>query len=310
MTRLAKANRRPLPSPPSRTFPTLHLQPVRVPGTGGPIAEMSVSGIRVQHIAIAPRSEWEFAWKGQSHYLSYLDVQLSDGETFDGSTRRRLGRDLRGKLSFIPSGQEVWGWSAARDRNNTFTVVYFDPDTVSGELAQRLARITKSHLQFEDRSLRETMRKLHDALATPGDSDALYLESLCLLSAIEMGRYADGAAGAEQDDTLDRTRASRTQELIEANLGREISLGELARAAGLSRFHFLRSFKRSTGETPYQYVLRRRIETAQTMLREQAMSVEAVAAAVGFSSSTRFIRAFRLKTGVTPGTYRSAAAQK
>jgi AraC family transcriptional regulator len=272
---------------------------------------MTFSGIRVQHVAIAPRAEWEFAWKGCSHYLSYLDVQLDDGETFDGKSRRRLAKDLRGKLSFVPSGEQVWGWSVARDRPNTFTAVYFDPDNLREDLTRRFERVAQSHLHFEDPPLRETMRKLHGALARGGESDALYLESLCVLSAMEMGRYAEGrpAAGSAQSDTAESTRVSRTQELIEASLSREISLGELAIAAGLSRFHFLRSFKRSTGETPYQYVLRRRIETAQTMLRERALSVEAIATAVGFSSSTRFIRAFRLKTGVTPGTYR-AAAQK
>jgi AraC family transcriptional regulator len=287
------------------------MQPVRAASMGGPTAEMTFSGIRVQHVAIAPGAEWEFAWKGSVHYLSYLDVQLDDGETFDGSSRRRLARDLRGKLSFVPCGEQVWGWSVARDRDNTFTAVYFDPDTLGESLTRRFERVPRSHLHFEDPSLRETMRKLHVALATAGESDALYLESLCVLSAMEVSRYADrqAAANTGQNDALDRTRAARTQELVEANLSREISLGELARAAGLSRFHFLRSFKRSTGETPYQYVLRRRIETAQTMLREQSPSVEAIAAAVGFSSSTRFIRAFRLKTGITPGAYRAAAAR-
>ena len=276
---------------------------------GGAVAEMSFGGMRVQHVALIPGGQYEFAWKGSTHYLSYLDIQLDDGETFVGGARRRLPRDLRGKLSFVPAGEQTWGWSVYRDRSNTFTAVYFDPDAVDEELSRRFSRVTRSHLHFEDPALRETMRKLHDRLAVAGESDALYLETLCVLSAMEISRYADRKAvtAPSQDDALDRARASRTQELIEANLAHSISLGELADAAGLSRFHFLRSFKRSTGETPYQYVLRRRIETAQTLLREQEMTVEAVATAVGFSSSTRFIRAFRLKTGVTPGAYRTTS---
>ena len=301
-----------MPPAPVRTLPTVRLQPVQAAGAGGSVAEMIFGGIRVQHVALIPGAQYEFAWKGTSHYLSYLDIQLDDGETFDGSARRRLPRDLRGKLSFVPSGEQTWGWSVARDRYNTFTAVYFDPQAIGEEVAQRFERVTRSHLHFEDPALRETMRKLHGALAVPGESDKLYLESLCVLSAMEISRYVDRRAAASegQDEALDRTRASRTQDLIEANLARNISLGELAEAAGLSRFHFLRSFKRSTGETPYQYVLRRRIETAQTLLREQVMTVEAVAAAVGFSNATRFIRAFRLKTGVTPGAYRAADPQR
>lgn len=310
MTRPAKANRRIAPRAPAQTLPTLRLQPVQAASVGGPLAELSFNGMRVQHVGLLPGAQYEFAWKGTAHYLSYLDIQLADGETFDGSARRRLPRDLRGKLSFVPAGEQTWGWSVARDRYNTFTAVYFDPDEVDDEVAKRLERVTRAHVHFEDAPLRDTMRKLHGALAVAGESDVLYLESLCVLSAIEIGRYVDRRADSTDDDALDRGRASRTQELIEANLSRNISLGEMADDAGLSRFHFLRSFKRSTGETPYQYVLRRRIETAQTLLREQTMTVEAVAAAVGFSSATRFIRAFRLRTGVTPGTYRRAASRR
>ena len=312
MTPPAKASRGYAPPASVPTLPTVRMQPVQAGSAAGSVAEMSFSGIRVQHVALIPGAQYEFAWKGTSHYLSYLDIQLDDGETFDGTARRRLPRDLRGKLSFVPSGEQTSGWSVARDRYNTFTAVYFDPQALGEEIAKRFERVTRSHLHFEDPALRDTMRKLHGALAVPGESDSLYLEALCTLSAMEIGRYLDGkaAAGAGQDEVLDRKRASRTQEFIEANLTRSISLGELADAAGLSRFHFLRSFKRSTGETPYQYVLRRRIETAQALLREQAMTVEAVAGAVGFRNATRFIRAFRLKTGVTPGAYRAADAQR
>ena len=284
---------------------------MRAASVGGPAAELTFRGIRVQHVVLTPGAEYEFAWKGSSHYLSYLDIELADGETFDGRTRRRLARDLRGKLTFIPSGERTWGWSVVRDRNNSFTAVYFDPKEMDEDIASRFERLTRSHVHFEDPALRETMRKLHGALAVPGQNDSLYLEALCVLSAMEISRYADGKAIANaKADPLDRTRASRTQEMIEANLSRSLSLGELADAAGLSRFHFLRSFKRCTGETPYQYLLRRRIETAQTLLREQTMTVEAVASAVGFNSSTRFIRAFRLKTGVTPGSYRGADTRR
>ena len=308
MTRLAKANRRYVPRAPAHTLPSMRLQPLQASGAGGGVAELSFGGMRVQHVALIPGGQYEFAWKGKAHYLSYLDIQLDDGESFVGGARRRLPRDLRGKLSFVPAGEQTWGWSVYRDRCNTFTAVYFDPDAVDEDIARRFERVTRAHLHFEDGPLRETMRKLHAELAAPGESDTLYLESLCVLSAMEISRYADRKADSVDDDALDRRRASRTQELIEANLARNISLTELADAAGLSRFHFLRSFKRCIGETPYQYVLRRRIETAQTLLREQAMTVEAVAGAVGFSSATRFIRAFRLRTGSTPGAYRVAGA--
>ena len=308
MKRPAKVNRRFTPHAPDRILPAISLQGMQPVAVASPVAEAAFRGVRIQQVAFTPGAEYEFAWKGDSHYLSYIDMHLADGETFSGSIERRLPRDLRGKLSFIPAGEPVWGWSVVRPRHNTFTAVYFDPAALDEEVSKRFERATQSHLHFEDPALRETMRKLHGALAEAGEGDAIYLETLCVLCAMEVSRYVEGTESRSiaKTDELDRARTSRTQELIEANLARSISLSELADAAGLSRFQFLRSFKRSTGETPYQYVLRRRIEKAQQLLREQAMSVEAVGAAVGFSSSTRFIRAFRLKTGSTPGSYRAS----
>ncbi|MEJ1962854.1 MAG: AraC family transcriptional regulator [Gammaproteobacteria bacterium] len=312
MTRLAKVSRRFAPSAPARALPALRLQSVQAEKAASAVAEASFKGMRVQQVTFAPGAAYEFAWKGRSHYLSYLDMQLADGETFGGSAPRRLPRDLRGKLSFIPSGEQVWGWSVVRPPYNSFTAVYFEPDALDEELGKRMERATRSHLHFEDPALRETMRKLHATLAAASQGDSLYLEALCVLCAMEMGRYVEGAGIGEsrKAEQRDVARVSRARDLIEANLAGNVTLGQLADAAGLSRFHFLRSFKRGTGETPHQYLLRRRIEKAQLLLREETMTVEAVAAATGFSSSTRFIRAFRLRTGATPGSYREASARK
>ncbi|MEJ0034485.1 MAG: AraC family transcriptional regulator [Gammaproteobacteria bacterium] len=294
------------PRAPARALPVLRLRPAQAAKAPTPIAEATFKGMRVQQVAFTPGAAYEFAWKGNAHYLSYIDMHLADGETFSGSVERRLPRDLRGKLSFIPSGEQVWGWSVVRPRYNSFTALYFDPAALDEEVSRRFEATTRSHLHFEDPALRETMRKLHGALAVADKSDSLYVEALCVLCAMEISRYLNrkDVGDLGKVDELDRARASRTHELIEANLARNISLGEMAGAAGLSRFQFLRSFKRSTGETPYQYVLRCRIEKAQKLLSEQTMTVEAVAEAVGFSSSTRFIRAFRVRTGSTPGSYR------
>jgi AraC family transcriptional regulator len=308
MKRLATVTPRFTPRAPDRILPALKFQAPESAQVANSVAEARFKGMRVQQIAFTPGAAYEFAWKGSEHYLSYIDMHLTDGETFNGTSGRRLPRDLRGKLSFIPAGEPVWGWSVVRARNNSFTAVYFDPDALDEPISKRFERATQSHLHFEDPALRETMRKLHGSLVAAQEGDALYLETLCVLCAMEVSRYVDSQEDRllRKTDDLDRVRASRTQELIEENLARSLSLGEMADAAGLSRFQFLRSFKRSTGETPYQYVLRRRVEKAQQMLSEQAMTVEAVAAAVGFSSSTRFIRAFRLRTGSTPGSYRGS----
>jgi AraC family transcriptional regulator len=139
---------------------------------------------------------------------------------------------------------------------------------------------------------------------TPADS--MYLESLCLLAVLELCviQKERWVAAAQPAGSLTRSNEQKVADYVEANLDRNIGLNDLAQLAGLSRFHFLRAFKKTTAETPYQYLLRRRIERAQALLTEGSLSVTEIASAVGFKDSTQFIRTFRTKVGVTPGKYR------
>jgi AraC family transcriptional regulator len=77
---------------------------------------------------------------------------------------------------------------------------------------------------------------------------------------------------------------------------------ELAACAGLSPYHFARAFKRSTGESPHAFVLRRRIIRARQALAE-GLPLAETAALCGFSSQSHFTERFRAQTGITPGRF-------
>ena len=94
----------------------------------------------------------------------------------------------------------------------------------------------------------------------------------------------------------------RVVEQIRAQVGEDVGLADLARTSGYSRQHFARAFKASTGFSPYQYVLARRIETAQAMLAE-GTPIAAVSAACGFSDQSHFTRLFRQRTRLSPGAW-------
>jgi AraC family transcriptional regulator len=78
----------------------------------------------------------------------------------------------------------------------------------------------------------------------------------------------------------------------------------LAREAGLSASHFIRSFRQSTGKTPYQFLLQRRVERARVLMRDHRVSLTEVALASGFADQHHLARVFRRITRVTPGDYR------
>jgi AraC family transcriptional regulator len=91
---------------------------------------------------------------------------------------------------------------------------------------------------------------------------------------------------------------------VEENLGGNLGLVELAKLAGYSPDHFARQFKRTFRLSPYQYILRRRIERAKSLLRDPRRTIVDVALASGFSSQAHLNVMFKRSTGVTPGTYR------
>jgi AraC-like DNA-binding protein len=95
----------------------------------------------------------------------------------------------------------------------------------------------------------------------------------------------------------------RAKDLIDREYAGQLDVPALARAAHASTAHFSRSFKRAFGETPHQYLLRRRIERAKELLRGAEMSVTEVSLEVGFRSLGSFSATFRELVGTSPSEY-------
>jgi AraC-like DNA-binding protein len=99
----------------------------------------------------------------------------------------------------------------------------------------------------------------------------------------------------------------RAKDRIDRDYAHELDVPTLARTAHASTAHFSRSFKRTFGETPHQYLLRRRIERAKELFRSTDWSVTAVSVAVGFHSLGSFSTAFRDLIGEPPSEYAKRA---
>ena len=103
-------------------------------------------------------------------------------------------------------------------------------------------------------------------------------------------------------------RVTRTVRMIERRPDLGLTLGSLAREAGLSPYHFLRTFERLTGVTPHQYVLRARLREAAMRLAVEPARVLDIALDSGFGDVSNFNHAFRAEFGVSPRVYRLQTA--
>jgi AraC-like DNA-binding protein len=92
---------------------------------------------------------------------------------------------------------------------------------------------------------------------------------------------------------------------MDREYARPLGVAALARAALMSSAHFSRQFRATYGETPYTYLMTRRIERAKAMLRRDQMSVTEVCVAVGCSSLGSFSARFTELVGETPTAYRA-----
>jgi AraC-like DNA-binding protein len=106
----------------------------------------------------------------------------------------------------------------------------------------------------------------------------------------------------------DLARLRRVRDQIEREYSQPLDVEALARGAHMSAGHFSRQFRRAYGESPYSYLMTRRIERAMALLRRGDLSVTEVCFAVGCSSLGTFSTRFTELVGVSPSIYRRQAA--
>jgi AraC family transcriptional regulator len=105
----------------------------------------------------------------------------------------------------------------------------------------------------------------------------------------------------------DRRRAARAARWIEEHAHEPVDLASAARVAGLSPYHFLRTFAAALGVTPHQYLVRARLRRAARLLAGEDLSITEIALEVGFADLSNFVRTFGRAAGVSPRGFRKMA---
>jgi len=241
-------------------------------------------------------------WRAKDCELTHARAHHSIVLTLSGGTRltgnkistvpRYEGADRAGSISFIPGTAERRGWY--RDADMRFVALLVDPRVVGFPVADLRPRINR-----HDRRLEGLLRRLAEKLIAHEDIPTLYIEGLIAEVFAHLTGARQPVARALSSKDLERTL-----DLIEARLGGRLSLAELGAPLGMNGDLFARKFKARLGESPYRYVLRRRVERAQELLAFSASSLADIALALGFSSQSHFTRHFAHATGHAPAAWR------
>lgn len=173
-------------------------------------------------------------------------------------------------------------------------------DGAYGEVELRPSR------KFADPRLSAMVAAVHAEMVAGFSSGRLFLDSVeqAMAVALVNGHAVRHRPVQIYRGGLGSARLRRIKELVHAKMEDDLSLDEMAQSVGLSTAHFARMFRKSTGETPHQFVLRQRLERAQAMLRAPDARVLDVAVACGFKTQQHFAQVFRDVWGVSPTEYR------
>jgi len=162
------------------------------------------------------------------------------------------------------------------------------------------------HRTFADSRLGALVTAVHAEMVAGFPSGRLFLDSIeqAMAVALVNGQAVRHRAVRICRGGLGPARLRRIADLVYARLEDELGLDELAQSVGLSTAHFSRMFRKSTGETPHQFVLRQRLERAKAMLRAPDARILDVAVACGFKTQQHFAQVFRDLCGISPTGYR------
>ena len=215
---------------------------------------------------------------------------------------------MPGNLGLHPRGVESrWRW----DRPGSIVISRI-PTRMLEEASAHLLRhdaeevILRNCFGARDPYVEAILNLLAQELALPAHPiQPLIAEHLsCALAAHLVHRFnANASHLAAAGGSLHPNALSRVLDFIHGSPDAEITLADLAQIAQVSRFHFSRLFKRSTGSSPMAYVERVRMLRARELLSVPNTSIASVAALIGFSDQSHFGRRFKLYFGTTPSNY-------
>ena len=254
----------------------------------------------------------EVHWPPLSQHLLVLMTRPPAKMRFRYAGGKRDLPPPAGSITVMPVGSEAeLCWQGTEDSLH----IYLDPK-LTARVATTSLELDVSHTPIPPLDalilpeLRATMLAVDAELTTGGLGGPLMIESLANILAVRLLRYIFGRRRlvTRTDGVLTRRKLTTIVDYIMANLHRSPTLEQMAALVSISPYHFARQFKAATGLPPHQFLITRRVERAQQILRGRgSLNLAEVAIGVGFSDQSQLCFHFKRIVGVTPGRFRASA---
>jgi AraC family transcriptional regulator len=221
--------------------------------------------------------------------------------------RRVSGYGCPGHLSILPPDAETrWVF----DEPGDVALVFLNRQLFDRAVEEGADR-DPSHVEvvprfvIRDLVLERIAHRLLKEIAEPSASRLLTEELAQELASHLICTHSnlDRLQRSDRTHSMAPSKLKRAQEFIVSNLQIEMSLQDIARAAGMSLFHFAKAYKQTTGRTPHQFLTEQRLLHARSLLHDGSLSIGRIARAVGLSHS-HFTDVFRRQMGMTPSKFR------
>jgi AraC-like DNA-binding protein len=224
----------------------------------------------------------------------------------DQKDRQKLSEFKPGWVVFSPASSSVR--MIKKDHGDYRYIAVFVPPSTLDQLNDE--ELDASPLSLSPQAgpctaeLCRVVLAMKDEMDKPGPVGNLYRTTLAVQLMIRLVRSTCHLTAAPAKGGLPAWRLRRVLEMLEADLTAAQSISQLASVVGLSPAHFCTAFKQSTGYSPHQYLLNRRIARAKELMADRRLSLTEVALGCGFGTSSQFATTFRRIDNVTPSAYR------
>ncbi|MEC9359229.1 MAG: AraC family transcriptional regulator [Pseudomonadota bacterium] len=256
--------------------------------------------------------EWELPWLDGFQLSKNDDLVIAYHSA--GSRKVRAAcegpwidrNSTPGLISVIPPGRSV---DYRIDGKVSFSSIHIPRRAVAGLAGLRTPGSEQFQFAFRDSFASACIETLLSEDRNAGARNVPYLTAVTRALLVHLVHRAetDRSLTASKTPSPGQARGmplAPILEFIDGHLDQELSLGELAHQAGLSRAHFARQFHAATGVSPHRYVTLRRIERAKHLLSSTDRDVAQITYEVGFNSQSHFTQVFHTATGQTPCQFR------